>query len=129
MRKVTLLFSLLSLTIPCHAVDQVVRSGETSTIPIDLLNDGDRAIVEEGGVLTTDGASAITVNDDNQTALNQGTISTINNNNHGIHNNGKDNAVITNSGRISTTGSTANGIFNDGGVNAVITNSGLISTT
>ncbi len=130
MRKASLLFTLLSLATSSYALDQVVRSGETETNAIDLTNDGDRAIVEEGGTLapSTSGAKAITMSNDNQTALNQGTISTKGSSAHGIFNNQRASAVITNSGSISTISNFSHGIFSNQGDSAVITNSGSITT-
>ncbi len=125
MKKASLLFTLLSLTASSYAADEIVQNGETRTNPITLSNDGDRAIIEEGGTLATTTNDAILMNDANQTTLNQGTISTTSGVGIASHFN---NAVITNNGLISTTGSNGHGIFTQGGSNRVITNSGLIST-
>ncbi|NGX53624.1 MAG: hypothetical protein K1000chlam4_00338 [Chlamydiae bacterium] len=125
MKKASLLFTLLSLTASSYATDEIVQNGETRTNPITLSNDGDRAIIEEGGTLATTTNDAILMNDENQTTLNQGTISTTSGVGISSHFN---NAVITNNGLISTTGSAGHGIFTQGGSDRVITNSGLIST-
>ena len=107
-----------------QATTVTVPSGTTQTSPITLLNPGDSVVVEENGVLETDDP-AITMSNSSQTALNQGTIRTINTNHFGIRNTGV-NAVITNNGLITTTGQQASGIYNSG-ANSLITNSGQIS--
>ena len=120
------LIAITSCFTSLKATTVIVPSGTTQTSPITLLNSGDSVIVEENGVLETND-TAITMNNSSQTALNQGTIRTINDHHRGISNIGA-NGVITNWGQISTTGQFAHGIISTGN-DAVMTNSGWISTT
>ena len=125
------LFLLTLLSLPCGllATATIVRSGETVTSTVTITVAGDEAIVEEGGAITpASGDNGIDMTAADQSALNQGTITTTGGNAYGIYNLNGDNGTITNSGTISTTSDSAIGIFNNSSTNATITNSGTIST-
>lgn len=102
-----ILTTTLALCTSVYAIEQVVRSGETETSPITLANDGDGALIEEGGTLSTGASNGIDMNNNNQTALNNGTLSTTGASARGISNGSGNNATITNNGTISTTGGTS----------------------
>lgn len=128
MKRISILLTALSFGLPGYGLLFVVPSGETEITTLTLPDDGDRAIIEGGGAISTAGSPGVVMNNDNQETLNSGRISTTGDMAQGIINAG-DNAVITNSGTISTTGTLSSGIFNAGGDNAIITNNGTISTT
>ncbi|MCC5832936.1 MAG: hypothetical protein JJU12_07850 [Chlamydiales bacterium] len=128
MKALCIFLSALSLSLPSYGVIFIVPSGETETTPIELLNEGDLALIEKGGTLSTGGDTAVTMQEDNQRTRNRGTIETTGDNAFGIRNVVGDDVVITNSGTITTQGDFSAGIANQGGNNVLITNSGTIST-
>ncbi len=121
-------YILLSTLAPMFGADFTVPSGSIEITAQTLTDDGDKGLVEEGGVIVI-GAIAVTMSGDNQLMLNEGVISTTENFAHGIFNSVGQNSTITNRNQILTTGFLALGIFTSDGDNVVITNSGVISTT
>ena len=128
-RAALILLTLLSFPCGLLATATIVRSGETVTSTVTITGAGDEAIVEEGGAITPAASGSIGIDmstNTNQSALNQGIITTAGDDAFGIFNSAVGN-TITNSGTISTAGNSARGIQNEGD-NSTITNSGTIST-
>lgn len=111
---------------PGFAAAEVVQTGETRTTPINLVNTGDSALVQEGGLLETT-AIAITLSNDAQTAQNEGVISTSGATGYGIYAD-HNQANILNKGNIYILSSLSSGIVLMGSSLSTVTNEGLIST-
>ncbi|MFZ0565449.1 MAG: autotransporter domain-containing protein, partial [Chlamydiales bacterium] len=154
MRRVfCILLAALKLSIPTYAVTVIVPDGEIEVDTITLADDGDVAIIEEGGAVAVNGVNGIEMNNINQSVFNQGRIFVLGVGSFGILNNNNgnsliineglissiddainssvvgNNVVIINNGQISTFGNSGVGIVsNQTGDNTVITNNGQIST-
>jgi Autotransporter beta-domain len=112
------------------AADITIPSGTTVTTTQTLTDVGDTGIVEDGGKIDVTDQDGLVLDNDDQTATNDGEIlleRTGSSDRAGIGSDGA-NSTITNAGTISTTGDEAFGIaaIQD---DASITNSGTITTT
>ncbi|MCC5832644.1 MAG: autotransporter domain-containing protein [Chlamydiales bacterium] len=121
-----LFLSALSLSLPCFGSVIVIESGEIEITPVTLPDEGDKLLIENGGILVTE-TTSVMMNNDNQATQNKGNITTTGDNANGIMSSGV-NAVITNSGMMLATGETAR-IINNFGENAIISNSGMLLGT
>ena len=117
---------------PGFAGDITVASGTTVTTTQTLTGVGDTGTVESGGTIDVTDQDGLVLDNDDQTATNNGTIivtktTTGTPNFAGIGSN-EDDAVVHNNGSITTTGSRAFGIAGDG-ADFKVTNSGNITTS
>jgi len=108
------------------AADFTVRSGETVFDTQELTDQGDRGVIEAGGVISMAIGPAVRSSNDDQTVTNHGLLTTTGNSAYGIWSQG-DNAAIDNGGNITTSENFADGIVSEG-ANARIDNGGDIST-
>ncbi|MEE4011806.1 autotransporter domain-containing protein [Roseibium sp. FZY0029] len=114
------------------ASDVTVAAGSTVTTTQTLSDVGDTGTVESGGKIDVTNQDGIVLDNVDQTATNNGTITVTKTttgtpNLAGIGSN-DDDATVHNSGSIATTGSRAFGIAGDGD-DFTVTNSGTITTT
>ncbi|EAV45360.1 outer membrane autotransporter barrel [Roseibium aggregatum IAM 12614] len=114
------------------ASDITVASGSTVTTKQTLTDVGDTGTVESGGTIDVTNQDGLVLDNDDQTATNNGTITVTKTttgtpNLAGIGSN-EDDATVHNNGSITTTGSRAFGIAGDGN-DFTVTNSGIITTT
>lgn len=115
-----------------YAADITVSSGTTVTTTQTLTDLGDAATVESGGMIDVTDEDGLVLDNDDQTAVNNGTIrldKTVAGlpNRAGIGVNG-NNATVTNNGTITTEGDRALGIAS-GGDGLTVHNSGSVSTS
>lgn len=125
--EIKLVLAFLALAVPLSAATVVVESGTTRTTPIILTGVGDGAIVEVNAGLKVDGAIALQMNNDDQTALNSGTIGTTGDNATAIEASG-ERARISSDGLIETLGAESAGMVILGAEGAV-RNGGIIRTS
>lgn len=124
----------LALLGPSEALagDVTIASGTTVTATQTLTDVGDTGTVESGGTIDVTNQDGLVLDNDDQTATNNGTITVTKTttgtpNLAGIGSN-EDDATVHNNGSITTTGSRAFGIAGDGN-DFTVTNSGIITTT
>lgn len=117
---------------PGFAGDITVASGTTVTTTQTLTGVGDTGTVESGGTIDVTDEDGLVLDNVDQTATNNGTI-TVTKTTTGIPNfagigSDEDNATVHNNGTVTTTGSRAFGIAGDGD-DFTVTNSGTITTS
>jgi hypothetical protein len=124
----------LALLGPSEALagDVTIASGTTVTATQTLTDVGDTGTVESGGTIDVTNQDGLVLDNDDQTATNNGTI-TVTKTTTGVPNfagigSNEDDATVHNNGSITTTGSRAFGIAGDGN-DFTVTNSGTITTT
>lgn len=114
------------------AGDITIGTGTTVTTTQTLTDVGDTGTVESGGTIDVTDQDGLVLDNDDQTATNNGTITvtktTIGTPNFAGIGSNEDDATVHNNGSITTTGSRAFGIAGDGD-DFTVTNSGTITTT
>jgi hypothetical protein len=122
----------LLLPVTAYAADITIPSGTTVTTTQTLTDTGDNGTVDSGGTIDVTDEDGFVLDDDDQTAINNGTI-LVNKtlasppNRAGIGVNG-DNARVTNNGTITTSGDLAFGV-GSGGDDLIVSNTGTINTS
>ncbi|MCH9627516.1 MAG: hypothetical protein S4CHLAM2_11570 [Chlamydiales bacterium] len=125
--KSVALFSLFCLVVtPAFGFEYVIRKGEMATTPITLAEEGDEAVVEEGGSLTTSTTAIVMMVDLEQRTSNLGSILTTGVGAFGVQSTGGS-AQIFNAGSIVTQADTSDAIRIEA-TRATIINRGIVST-